>query len=229
MDWTIGVVEKHEEFARPALKTVAAAEAFADAIAARYAAHAFTASRAELALAYDAPAQLHNSYSHFHGGPEVSISPAVSIYEQRTFTGIAREIAGTTERSDYGEVQAAALFERLFSRRTRVEAFVSPRETTRLSDSMHTAKAMLATIPQSDVVERIMPRATFADKSSARVEHSSAIPAAARDSGWGTPAAFPELPKPVTLPAPEIKRVAEQVMREIDRRVIARRERMGKR
>ncbi len=34
---------------------------------------------------------------------------------------------------------------------------------------------------------------------------------------------------PVTLGAPEIRRVADQVMREIDHRVVARRERLGKR
>jgi hypothetical protein len=226
MDWMIGVVEKHGAFAWPTLETVAAVEAFTEAIAGRYAAQPVTASRVELALAYDAPAQL----NYFQSGTEIGISPAVTINEQRTFTGIAREIAAAAERSKgYGEAQAAALFERLFSRRMRVEAFSPPRETARPGDPVLSAKSTLSAIPRSDVVERIVPRATAVNTSSTRVERSSAIPAAMRDSGWGTPATFPEPPKPVTLPAPEVKRVAEQVMREIDRRIIARRERMGKR
>jgi hypothetical protein len=230
MDWTIGVVEEHEAFAWPDLRTVAAAHAFTEALASRYAALTFTASRGELALAYDAPAQFNNFHSHFHGGPEITVSPAVNIHEERAFAVISREIAATGEPTEgYGEAQAAALFERLFSRRARVEAFSPPRETARPGDPVLSAKATLATIPQSDDVERIVSRATSVDKVSARVEGSSATAAAARDSGWGTPAAFPEAPKPATLPAPEVKRVAEQVMREIDRRMIARRERMGKR
>jgi hypothetical protein len=230
MNWTIGVVEKPGAFAGPALKTVAAAEAFAEAIAGRYAAHAFTASRAELALAYEPPAQSNQFHSHYHRGTEITVSPIVNINEQHAFAGISREVAATAEPSGgYSEAQAAALFERLFSRRMRVDAFGLPGEIVHPPDPAVSHKSTIATIPRCDVVERIMPRAAALDKSSVRVEGSSVIPAAARDLGWGTPAAFPEPAKTVTLPAPEVKRVAEQVMREIDRRVIARRERMGRR
>lgn len=226
MDWTIGVIEKQGVFAWPALETVAAAEAFIEAIAGRYGARPITASRVELALAYESPAQ----HNYFQSGPQVDISPGVTIHERRTFAGIVREIAATAERSEgYGEAQAAALFERLFSRRTRVEALVAPREASLPHDPAILARPAIRASLRPEVVERIVPRARAIDKSSATAESSATIPPAANVVGWGTPAAFTEPPKPVTLPAPEVKRVAEQVMHEIDRRIIARRERMGKR
>jgi len=226
MDWSIGVVKQHEMFVWPALKTVAAVEAFAEALADRYAAQPITASRVELALAYEAPAQV----NYFQGGPEVGISPVVTINEQHIFAGIAREMAANTERFEgYSEAQAAALFERLFSRRVRVAAFVPPRETAQPRDPATREMRVIETPSRPDVVERILPRAMVAGKSSVFAETTPAVPPSARDTGWGTPVTFPETPKPVILPAPEIKRVAEQVMRELDRRVIASRERMGKR
>ncbi len=45
-----------------------------------------------------------------------------------------------------------------------------------------------------------------------------------------TPTAWPaRRNEPFKLPSPEIERVAEQVIRTIDRRVVAQRERMGRR
>ena len=177
MDWTIGVVGQHGTFDWPALKTVAAAEAFTEAIAGRYASAPITASRVELALAYEAPAQI----NYFQSGPEIGISPVVTIHEQRTFAAIAREIAATAERSEgYGEAQAAALFERLFSRRTRVSAFVPPRETAQPGDPAVPDRRMIETPPRPEAVERIVPRAAAADHAFSSHRTGRGNPACAR-------------------------------------------------
>src|SRR5580658_1959440 len=125
MDWKTGAIQQHGIFVWPDLRTVAATEAFTDSLADRYQTQHVTASRADLALAYEVPARV----SCFQGGPNVDIAPVATINEHATFAGLGRELAAKTENAGgYGEAEAASLFERLFSRRMRVAAFVPPRE-----------------------------------------------------------------------------------------------------
>ena len=60
-------------------------------------------------------------------------------------------------------------------------------------------------------------------------EGGSALRIEAVEKDWGTRLPLAVEAKPMVLAAPEVKRVAEQVMQEIQHRVIAQRERVGRR
>jgi hypothetical protein len=245
MNPEIGVIQRQEIAARSAPGTVVATEAFAVAIAERYAPRAVTVSCADMALAWEPPAEI----NYFNSSPRIEISPTINIEDRYLFgaaSAVSRDLPGAPAApAGSSEAAAGALFERIFSRHIRVTAFEPPPRT---DPSGERGRRAIDMPRQTDAVERIVHRAMVGEKAAASpspAEPAAALPVAARESawgmpapafspsaretGWGSPFAFPEAPKALTLPAPEIKRVAEQVMREIDRRVIARRERTGKR
>ncbi len=241
MNPEIGVIRRDEIPARSAPGTVVATEAFSSAIAERYTPRAVTISCADLALAWEPPAEI----NYFYNSSRVEISPTVNIEDHYLFAPVppvSRDLPGraatAAEADEAPETAAAALFERVFSRHIRVTAFEPP---PRKDHSREPVRGAIEMPSRPDAVERIVHYAmagekpvaspTLAEPAAAALpaEPAAALPPVARETGWGSPFGFTETPKPVTLPAPEIKRVAEQVMREIDRRVIARRERMGRR
>ena len=256
MNLEIGIIRRDEIPVHRAPSSVAATEAFAATFEQRYVPRAVIASRADLALAWDPPARI----DYFFNSPRIEISPAATVEERYVFAGLAKDLPHVPETAvGYGEAEAGALFERLFSRHMRVAPFDPPHETACWREPVRRAAA--TSPPRPGAVERIVPRVITVEKPSAAADKTAVIPAAARetgwetatpitspaatdkswgtaapiaslaehDMGWGTPFAFSETSKPLILPAPEIKRVAEQVMREIDRRVVARRDRIGRR
>jgi len=256
MNLEIGVIRRDEIPVQCAPRSVTATEAFARAFEQRYTPRAVIVSRADLALAWEPPARI----DYFYNSPRIEISPAVTVEERYVFAGLAKDLRQAPETAvRYGEAEASALFERLFSRRIRVAPFDPPHETAWRREPVRRAAATPP--PEPGTVERIVPRSMIVEKSSAAADKTAVISPAAsetrwetatpitspaasdkswgtaapiaslahHDMGWGTPFAFSETSKPLILPAPEIKRVAEQVMREIDRRVVARRERIGRR
>jgi hypothetical protein len=256
MNLDIGVIRRDEIPVQCAPPSVTTTEAFAGALEQRYTPRAVIASRADLALAWEPPAQI----DYFYNSPRIEISPTVTVEERYVFAGLAKDLRHVPKTAvRYGEAEAGALFERLFSRHMRVAPFDPPHETAWWREPVRPGAATPP--PRLGTVERIVPRAMTVEKSSAAADKTAVITPAARatrwetatpitspaatdkswgtaapiaslaehDMGWGTPFAFSETSKPLILPAPEIKRVAEQVMREIDRRVVARRERIGRR
>jgi hypothetical protein len=258
MNPEIGVIQREQIQADRAPGTVVATEAFTAAVAERYTPRAVTVSCADLALAWEPPAEI----NYFHNSPRIEISPTVNIEDRYVFAAASKDLSGTPAApAGSREAAASALFERVFSRQIRVTAFEPPPRADRLREP---GRRAFETPPRPDGVERIVHHATAGEKpfaSPMSAEPARSVPAAVRETdweastpasspaarevawgtaapassssagevGWGSPFAFKESLKPVTLAAPEIKRVAEQVMREIDRRVVARRERMGRR
>jgi len=213
----IGIVRRQDIPAREAPVTVAAAELFAAAIARRFQPQSVTVSRAELALAWEAPPQI----NYYTTSQTLHIYPGVTVEERYLPAGTSRDVRAS---------EAGVLFGRLFSRQARLEAFEPAREATRGQASIARGGRELEIPARPAVVERHIPRPAAAPQSPPLpVEPIAASPSGARDTDWGTPFARRETPKPITLAAPEIKRVADQVMREIDHRITARRERMGRR
>ncbi len=216
-----GVIQKRKGPLWPAPRTVAAADAFAGAIAARYAANGFTSSGVERALAFEPQPQV----NYFQDAPKIDVFPQIAIHEHHSFPATTREMAAAPA--------ASGIFDRLFSRQTRVAAFDPARsqQSPRPGDLMAPILRDVESAPQARGIERVLPRAagTPADKPAGTSAAGRSASRPALDTGWGTPPAIPQQPAPITLPAPEIRRVADQVMREIDHRIIAQRERMGRR
>jgi len=226
MDWNVGVIEKRAKPDRPWVATVNAAASFAASIAERYEARPVTASHVELALAFDAPPQ----FNYHQDGPSIHVAPAVTVQEQPPFARVQRDVgSAATQAGGFGVGEATRLFERLFSRRMRAPSFV-PRpdaEPARPRESSLTSALRRIAGREVEVVERILARPAPSEKPVAPMELVTAAPAARREE-W-TPQPAPAPARPVTLAPPEIKRVAEQVIREIDHRIVARRERLGRR
>jgi hypothetical protein len=223
----IGVIQKRTRPLWPAPGTVAAADAFAETVALKYAASRITASGVELALAYEPPRQA----NYFQNGSQIDVFPVVNIHARGAVGGTVREPVKSRAAlsSGYGQAQAEALFERLFSRHARVAAFASNSspQAARPNDLIAPIIRKAGATGSPASIERVLPRAALAEATT-----QSPAPArrdAVRDPGWGTPFSSPAQPAPVSLPAPEIRRVADQVMRELDHRLVARRERMGAR
>lgn len=228
MNLSIGVINREDAPAQHTPRTVTGAEAFAAAVAQRYMVSFATALRAELAFAWQPPGEI----NYFHDSPRINISPTLIIQEWQKFAGVSKVLARTQETADgYGEAEASALFRRLFSRQMRVAAFVSPRgpETAVAINSDPAFAGPLDNLRRAAVVERALPRPAATDDFSAPTEGAPLVQPSAREMEWASRPMFPSEPKPITLPAPEIRRVTEQVMREIDHRIVARRERLGKR
>jgi len=226
MNWAAGVIDKTVRTALP-VPTVTTTAVLAAAIADRYGSHRVTVSGVELALAYDAPGEL----NYFQEAPQITIAPHVSVGERRPFAPVVREIPAMLAGSrEFGPAQAELLFERLFSRRARVPSFAAPRdrEPQRTGESTLGSDLRRITARDVEVVERILPRPPAMEKAPEVAEPVAMRPVLRgeeRPAPVSTAAPF----KSVTLAPPEIKRVAEQVIREIDHRIVARRERMGRR
>jgi hypothetical protein len=216
MNWAAGVIDKTMKADRP-VPTVSATAAFAAGLAGRYQARPVTASRVELALAYDAPAQL-NTFQH---SSQVSIGANVTV--EQAFTCVQREIAAALPGAEFGAAQAENLFERLFSRRMRTPSFAAAREPETKREPSLASTLRTITANERVTVERVFPRSHIAAAPTPEV--AARPPAQSRE--WPSSPSTSMPPKPVTLAPLEIKRVAEQVIREIDHRIIAHRERMG--
>jgi hypothetical protein len=227
MNLDIGVIRRGQIPALQAPATVSAAAAFAAALGRRHLPRAVIVSRVDLALAQEPAAQV----SYFHSAPRIDIAPAVSIQER--YTLFAGEPAGA---KGYGEAEASALFERLFSRHIRVAPFAAPNapDARREGESAQTFTRPPDILPRVDTVDRVLPRLPVSmERVSSPPERAPLTQPALRDMDWGTGWGQRPIrasgPQPMTLPAPEFGRVVDQVMREIDRRIVARRERLGKR
>jgi len=201
---------------------------FASKVGERYQPRAFIASRADLALAHETPGQINT----FYGGPQIEISPEINFQEHYFLDGRQAETR-VIER----------LFHRLFSRQTRVLRFDVPTQnvaearatnsTTRSARDMAEAhgtnskrQPFQGAGEEAGRVERSLPR-LFAG-GAAEKPPLDVVPSPANFAGWGTPIAAQEAARPVILGAPEIQRVAKQVLREMDHQFRARRERTGK-
>lgn len=223
MDWTIGVIERERMQAGAPLPTVAEAGRFASSLLSRYEARRFVASGADLALAWETARVLNEN----HFSTRVEVSPRITVDQSYTFPGFRPEKRALTPAAAFDEQRAAALFERLFTRSARFAAIDSPREA--IPPSTTAAKqALIFAEQRASAVERALPVRPAIEKTPPAAELAHAPAGHKLDDGWGTPLAKRETPAPVTLAAPEIRRVTDQVMREIDHRTRAVRERTGR-
>lgn len=210
-------------------RTIGSAAAFAAAIAQRYAPQAVMVTHADLAVAWQVPDQV----NYVAAAPRIDIAPTVTVEEHNVFIQAARDVAAAsgTEQVSFGEAEASALFARLFSRQGRVATFAAAAVPAPLAAASANPFVVGPRDPVESVaaVERSLPQAPVDEDRPMRHDPVSRPHIVHRDDGWGTPPMLPPEPKPITLPAPEIRRVAEQVMREIDHHITARRERLGKR
>jgi hypothetical protein len=210
--------------------TIGSAAAFAAAIAQRYAPQAVMVTRADLAVAWQAPDQV----TYATAAQRIDIAPTVTVEEHNNvFIQAARDVAAASgvEQVNFGEAEASALFARLFSRQGRVATFAAAAAAAPLAAA--SANPFVVgprdLVESAAAVERSLPLAPMDGDRPMRHDPVSRPHIVHRDDGWGTPPMLPPEPKPITLPAPEIRRVAEQVMREIDHHITAHRERLGKR
>ncbi len=226
MNTDIGAIQRQRSLVQRAPGGIASAGIFADELAQRYSSRALMVSGADLALAWNQPDPVHNSYE----AAGVWISPSITIQADGRFQTAIREFPErSNDAGSYSDADASALFERLFSRQARVAAFSSPGDAGSERPDAKSAGVFRPPL-QTTVAERLLPRPRPLEISGPAVERPSPpSPLPVRDSGWGAPAAFTEPVRPTALPAPEIRRVADQVMREIDNRITARRERTGRR
>jgi hypothetical protein len=217
MNTDIGVIQQQSSQASRAPAGVTSAACFTQNIAERYSSRAVIASGADLALAFESPGETHHYYRSEHYW---SLPPIAFLNESRerpADTGAAR-----SSQTNRNEAAAIRLFERIFTRSGRIAAFDAP-----LSSTAPAGTALPGIAPRTHTTERFLPPVRKADSISAPSGKPDTSSSATFDASWGTPAAFHESPKPVTLQPPEIRRVADQVMRDIDHRIVARRERMG--
>jgi hypothetical protein len=224
----IGVIDEQKSVASLWPQTVAAVAEFADSVAERSAPGRLMVSQADLALACEPPTEI----NVYYGEPQLRFTPSITVDGRSSFAQIPKELSAAGQRGErFGEREARALFDRLFTRQTRVsilESFVTPKAKTR---NMAEFPALLRTDRSSSAepVARVLPKApAIALKEvSGEVGHAPRMEAVEKE--WGTRMPSPVEAKPVVLAAPEVKRVAEQVMQEIQHRVIAQRERVGRR
>jgi hypothetical protein len=224
----IGIIEEQKSIARSWPQTVAAVAEFADCLVERCAPSRIIASQADLALACEPPAEINIYYDE----PQLRVAPSITVDRRSSFAEIPRELPTAGQRGErFGEREARALFDRLFMRQTRVSSLPSFAAQKTQTHSMpefpalQRADRMSAAVP----VVRVLPKAQAISLKEVPGEgrHTSRNEAVEKD--WGTRLTLPVEPKPVVLAAPEVKRVAEQVMQEIQHRVIAQRERVGRR
>jgi hypothetical protein len=206
----IGIIRRQDPPAARVPPTVAAVMAFAARLARRHAAEVMTASRADLALAR----RPEGNVSHFHSPPRIEVFTAVP----------AMLVVPQSIANGFGEVEAGALFQRLFSRATRISTLASPAES-----SIRARQTSRGWLPSSTVVERILPHPPGRNDAPTASASTHASQQPLREQEWGgRPIPSVEV-KPITLAGPEVRRVADQVLREIDHRVVAQRERLGRR
>jgi hypothetical protein len=228
LDSKIGIIDEQKSIARPWPKTVAAAAQFAGCVAEHCVPGRIIASRADLALAGEPPAEINIHYSE----PQLRFAPSITLGRRSSFAQVAREFPTAGQRGErFGERDAQALFDRLFTRQTRVsslEASAAPKAPTR-------SMAEFPVLQHGDLgagaapVARVLPKAPPIELKEGLGESAHSLRMEAVEKEWGTRLPSPVEAKPVVLAAPEVKRVAEQVMQEIQHRVIAQRERVGRR
>ena len=224
MDWRIGVIGRREQAAVGAPPTVAAVVAFAASVMARHAPQTMYADHLDMALARPSDA---SQVNHFHAGPRIGLSAELTVHDHALFPQTTQVMAAPRRQgAGFGEAETRALFERLFSRRARLSA-LDERRAPPPPDVL--AKAPSASVEPSSRVERVLPRPAAPPAAPEAAGPPPRIDPATVASDWGAPIPPPAQPKPVVLAAPEIRRVANQVIREIDHRISARRERMGER
>ncbi len=115
MQSRIGIIDEQKSIARAWPQTVAAVAQFADCMAERCAPGRMTASQADLAMACERPAEI----NIYYGKPQVRFAPSI----------LAGERGGR-----FGERGTRALFDRLFTRQTKVsslQTFATPKTQTR--------------------------------------------------------------------------------------------------
>jgi hypothetical protein len=221
--------------------TVTASVTFAAGIVQRHAARPLTVSRAELALAWQPAGDVatNNSTSR------VTIAPVVAIHEHPLFTAVTKSFARIVDVPPaYGDAQASALFRRLFSRQGRISAIAGtsiPPAAGRVSaiadssippafGAMPSGPSFrLSETPRNGAVERTLPRPPKSEAAASKADRAPVLQQNADMQEWGRRPLSSAEPQPITLAPPEMRRVTEQVIREIDHRLAAGRERMGRR
>ena len=226
MNLAIGVIQKRAARVWQVQPAVMTAECFATSLSDRYATHSLLVSRADLALRLEPGLP-----SPVHEGNRIEISPSIFLTQQRVFAEVDRvESVIPATVGTFDEGGATALFERLFSRHRRTSTF---RAAQAAADNakpvvMATAKREVTAAPQAKPKNTEAAPVRIEDISVA-LERAAKMTMHTADSGWGTPAPAASEAKAFTLPAPEVRRVAAEVMREIEHRANAARERMGRR
>ena len=227
MNTEIGVIRRQESVAQGAPPTIAAAEEFAAGVTLRYAPRAMMASQADIALAWEAPAEI-NYYQDARAGA----APSLTIQNSIVFPDVHRESSAASAAPRFGEKDAEQLFERLFSRHARVASFPShalPERPSAAAPGMPSGRWGDSRASGTQPVDRALPLSPAARIAPASRDKKTSAQPELSERGWGTPSVPPAESKPVVLAPPEVRRVAEQVMREINHRVLAQRERLGRR
>jgi hypothetical protein len=233
MDWRIGVIRRREQALAGAPSTVGAAAGFAEAVRARLAPRTLYAAHIDMTLARPEAAQV----NHFHVGQRIGLNAELIFNDRALFQG-APQAASRRQGAAFGEAQARTLFERLFSRRARFSALderraapapdiPAKRPPAMVAPPDIPAKRPPAMVAPPGRAERVLLRPSAAPVAPAPPAPAPRTAEATLAAEWGAPFPAPAQPKPVVLAAPEIRRVADQVIREIDHRISARRERMG--
>jgi hypothetical protein len=223
MNLGIGVIQKRKGAVFGPPRTIARLAAFARRMASIHLPGELTVSQAELALAYGIRENI--TYSQH---TRVEIAPSFSFRDHFSFPTTAREAAAVRQAPrSLDKAQATALFRTLFSRHERVVTFVNG--ASPIPVPLPVEKRPLAPdfpAPAAERIERVLVESRAPERRPAEISTAQTLRA---EPGWGSPLSPPTSPKPFTLPPAEVKRVTDEVIREIDHRTIARRERMGRR
>ena len=223
MKWEIGALRQREPQGWHATKRVMSTQDFATSVIERHSARNVTASHVEMALA-----QLSSSQAYYlQATSQLDVAANLAFQEQKLFPFVRDRSSNVESSEHYSDAKAAALFEKLFSRRSRVSSPVSP-EVTRVHQARVNSPAPKVPDHFKPVQQERASDRSF-NRNMVRVASIRESPATKLDSGWGTPAVFPEATVFPALPPNEVRRVADQIIREIDRRVVANRERIGRR
>jgi hypothetical protein len=221
MDWRIGVIKRREGVTAGAPPTVRAAAAFAAAVRARHAPRTLCADHLDMALPRPEAAQV----SHVHAGPRIGLTAELTFNHHALLQGMPQAGAASRRQgAGFGEAQARALFERLFSRHARISA-LDERRAPPLPDIPAKGPTTLAAAPGR--AERVLPRPPATPVAAAPTAPAPGTEKATVAAEWGAPFSATAQPKQVVLAPSEMRRVADQVIREIDHRISARRERLG--
>jgi hypothetical protein len=174
-------------------------------------------------LAIEAPAErivLANGGDEHHWHNTTAVEYAPQLRMELTFASASPSL--------YEEFNVPnAAFERALERVERVETVLSPQAPSKEMSQFPALQARLA-FSAAQPVERVVsaPRRAVAEpahKPPPTTTHPQLESHTLPKLEW------PAAPKPSMLPEPEVARVAEQVIRAIDRRALAQRERMGRR